>query len=454
MVRFIRLVGALGVVAVLAPTALLADTLTSTNYQLDADVANTFGGRSGSTNYNLVDSGGETAVGAGASGSYKLTSGYVSQLQKSIQLNVLPNGVGAYYSLDTNTGTRIYDNTTNLNDGQMINSPVWSTGQIGNALTFATASSRRVDIPHSASIAPTSAMTVEAWVKPASTPGSSTNYQLVTKGSYGAMTGYRFYSAGYGAAGSLQFEVGDGSQRLTVSSGSTKLNNFSHWYHVVATYGSGTAKVYIDGNQVGSASLSLSSIASTGGILSIGSGSGGGEYFDGSIDEVKIYNRALSADEVANNYAAQSAGIVSAQTLPAVTPGVSQNTTTDMIVRTDAAGYDLAISQNHNLLNTDATTTIPGITSTIASTGLWNEGSTKGLGFSVVGGTSIEPAWGTSPNYKYAQLPSTSTSFHGQGGFTGGAPSITTVQFRLDTATNQKSGDYGNTVTLTATLRP
>lgn len=63
-----------------------AQSSASTSYRLDASVNNSFGGSVSSTNYGLVNSGGESAIGEGASGSYILGAGYTSQLQQSIQL--------------------------------------------------------------------------------------------------------------------------------------------------------------------------------------------------------------------------------------------------------------------------------------------------------------------------------------------------------------------------------
>ncbi len=70
------------------PGGALAEVLTSPSFRLDPNVANTFGGTTTSANYKLVDSGGEAVVGAGSSGSYKLTQGYVAQLEQSIQLTL------------------------------------------------------------------------------------------------------------------------------------------------------------------------------------------------------------------------------------------------------------------------------------------------------------------------------------------------------------------------------
>ncbi len=146
-----------------------------------------------------------------------------------------------------------------------------------------------------------------------------------------------------------------------------------------------------------------------------------------------------------------STGTVS---IPSVVPGTSQNATIQSTVYTDAPGYDLAINQNNNLTHTDTTTTIAAIAAAIAAPALWVEGTTQGLGFTITSGTSVDIKWGTNPNYKYAAIPGAATTFHTKNGFSGGASDVTTMQFRLDTASSQKAGNYTNNVTFTATTKP
>lgn len=84
----------------------------------------------------------------------------------------------------------------------------------------------------------------------------------------------------------------------------------SGWHHVVATYDGSYTKLYLDGSQVASQTL-----ADTGGIknnnrnFTIGRQSDGGYNWDGKIDDVRYYDRALVSSEI--------------QTLPAYTPSPS-----------------------------------------------------------------------------------------------------------------------------------
>lgn len=140
-------------------------------------------------------------------------------------------------------------------------------------------------------------------------------------------------------------------------------------------------------------------------------------------------------------------------TIPAVTAGTSQTATTTATVFTDAAGYTLGIRQDHNLTHTDGSTTISNHTGSIASPTAWVEGTTKGFGFTITGGTSIEAKWGTNPNYNYAGFPTTATTIHAKPGYQN-TNDVNTIQYRLDVTAGQIAGTYTNHVTYNAVVTP
>ncbi len=71
------------------------------------------------------------------------------------------------------------------------------------------------------------------------------------------------------------------------------------WYHVVLTY-DGTMKFYVDGTLYGSDTFTL--VHDTVTPLQIGRSATYGNYFSGIVDEVRIYNRALSEEEILSHY--------------------------------------------------------------------------------------------------------------------------------------------------------
>lgn len=429
-------------VVLLAPLTLLAQPMTTPNYRLDPNVANSFGGLSTTGNYGLVDSGGEAAIGFGSSGSYKLSSGYVSQLQQSIELNVLPSGLVAYYPFNTGTGIQAYDVTPNSNQGVLTSGPTWAAGKVGSGALEFDGTDDFVEVKTPNSIDNISSVTTwAAWVR----PGDVTKDQMFLSKQSANYLRIRSDSKPF-----LSFNIGGAQQTL---SGNQVLSN-NNWYHLLATYDGSEMRIFVNG--------ALDNRKNASGALNFNSGdfeigrysSADPRAFVGRIDEVKIYDRALSEDEVQDEYNASNSGIASALTLPKITAGASQTVDAEAVVITDAGGYDLSIEQDKDLTRVGGTETIPAIAASISNPDLWNEGTTTGLGFTVTSGVQVEAKWGTDPNFEYAAIPGTSTTFHSRIGLSGGAKEITGLRFRLGIDGSQTAGMYTNRVGFTATLKP
>lgn len=75
----------------------------------------------------------------------------------------------------------------------------------------------------------------------------------------------------------------------------------SNWAHIVGTYTSGSRNLYINGVLVASDAL-VATVGTNSGGITIGSYNSGGYFYNGSIGVVKVYNRALSADEIKQNF--------------------------------------------------------------------------------------------------------------------------------------------------------
>src|SRR6185503_4440102 len=87
---------------------------------------------------------------------------------------------------------------------------------------------------------------------------------------------------------------GGGSERHAPGLATLPLNV---WTHLATTYDGTTMRLYVNGVEVGSKAYA-GSIATSGGVLSIGGNGVWSEYFKGWIDEVRVYNRALTATDI------------------------------------------------------------------------------------------------------------------------------------------------------------
>jgi hypothetical protein len=440
------------------PAVASADLLQSAHFRLDPNVGASFGGTGSSAHYGLTDAGGEAVVGAGASSSYQLGEGYVRRLPQSIELTVLPSGTYAYWPFDTGTGTVAYDMSTHADDATLVGAPGWATpGFIGNGVTLNgfsqyAATAQQVSGP--------AAFTEEVWFK----SGSSAGGELMGFGD--AATGSstnRDRLIYLRSDGKITFGTKPSGVFKTITSPAA-YNDGASWHHVVASLGAAGLNLYVDGNKVAS-DASTTTAASYSGYWRLGyddlagwPSAPGSNFVAASIDEARVFTRQLSDAEVQNDYTSGANALTSAFTLPNITPGQSQTYPVDAVVRTNAPSYDLSMQEPAPLTRTAGGTTFPGISGTIASPSVWTEGTTKGFGFTLTAGFSLETKWGSSPNYDYAAVPSAATVFHSRPGSsatpTDGSPETTTIQYRADASSTQAQGTYTTTIVYTAVMKP
>lgn len=135
-----------------------------------------------------------------------------------------------------------------------------------------------------------------------------------------------------------------------------------------------------------------------------------------------------------------------------VTPGTSNNSSVTASVITDAPGYTLSVSQDHNLQS--GAYTISPVSGSIASPVAWVEGTTKGLGFTLVStsATAIPGTWNSGNSY--AAFPGTDTAFYTRTGYSGGSTDTLTMRVKLDVPPSQEAASYSNTVTWVGTTTP
>jgi len=154
-----------------------------------------------------------------------------------------------------------------------------------------------VNVPAPAAFNVTNAFSLEAWIKPTSLPSSGVFRSVMTKA--------ESYSLQFNGP-RLEFTVIQNGtrRRLQTPSGVIVAGGT---YHVVGTFDGTTQRLYVNGTQVASAALS-GSATTNGNTLYVGSWDGGSEFFAGTIDEPAVYNRVLSAAQVAAHSRAGTTG--------------------------------------------------------------------------------------------------------------------------------------------------
>lgn len=212
--------------------------------------------------------------------------------------NIPPNGyiVEAHFKHDTKAGTATStDSSGNNHDGAILGDVATTTGKYGSAFKF-DGSGDYVSIPDKPFLRPgTGDFTIAAWIKASSTPPSSNTYLgIVTKGTDAGS--YNFYVDK--ATGKLKFkEDRNNIPNISITGAANFLDNA--WHHVAAVRRSGTVYLYEDGvERASTTAFSGFDFTNTEPVL-IGYRGTGQYYFDGPIDDVRIYSAGLNSAEIA-----------------------------------------------------------------------------------------------------------------------------------------------------------
>jgi len=200
-------------------------------------------------------------------------------------------GLAGWWKLDEISGLTAEDSSCNGNNGTLTNmaGDEWTTGQLDGALEF-DGSNDYVNVDDAASLDITNAITVMAWIKPSNPSG---NWQsIVANSPTGGQYNYWFYLE----SNALKLSVYSSTYPNLIVSNAISAANA--WYHVAFTALDGsTTKIFVNGNEVGSRTAGTEHWA--GGYTTISDLRPSRNIcFAGTIDDVRIYNRALSAEEI------------------------------------------------------------------------------------------------------------------------------------------------------------
>jgi Concanavalin A-like lectin/glucanases superfamily len=203
------------------------------------------------------------------------------------------------WNFDSDQGTTISDSSGYGNNGTLYGAATLMPGFTGDALSV-DGQPGGVDVPDSPSLEPASTVTVAAWVENDGSPGRFR--YIVAKGWSNCISGsYALYT---GPSGGLQFYVGRARGASYVRSQSISNSIWDGaWHLAVGTFDGSVVRLYIDGVEVGSGSAAPGTLAySLAGSndLFVGDYPGCQRHtFTGEIDDVQIWNTALSPGQVA-----------------------------------------------------------------------------------------------------------------------------------------------------------
>jgi N,N-dimethylformamidase beta subunit-like, C-terminal/Concanavalin A-like lectin/glucanases superfamily/Bacterial Ig domain len=197
-------------------------------------------------------------------------------------------GLVAAYGFNEGAGSTVTDSSGNGLTGTTANTSWSASGKYGNALSFNGINSW-VTVNDTAALDLTTGLTLEAWVNPI----AIVNWRTVMLKEAGTQEVYALYANDDMPRPEAAVRIG-GAYKLALGSSPVAINA---WTHLASTYDGSNLRLYVNGTQVGSIAATGNIEVSTG-VLRIGGNAIWGEYFSGLIDEVRVYNRALTQAQI------------------------------------------------------------------------------------------------------------------------------------------------------------
>ena len=214
-------------------------------------------------------------------------------------------GLVGRWRLDETTGTTAIDSSVFGNSGTLTGGFTFDAsrepiGRKGSALIF-DGTDDYVLVPHASELQITDALTISAWIKGNTWDSGTTVNTIVRKGE--------------GNPNNYQLAIADGQVTFFLDDyddygyrGDTVLDTDT-WYHVTGTWDGANAIIYVNGVMDHASSYAHSApIGTDTRDLYLG-GRASNDLFHGTLDDIRIYNRALCADEILELYSSGDFGL-------------------------------------------------------------------------------------------------------------------------------------------------
>ena len=257
-----------------------------------------------------------------------------------------------WWRFDEGSGTTAFDLSEYGNDGMLQGDPQWVNGKFGKALLFDGVDDF-VEIPHADILTVDNEVTVMAWINVERLGFSDTdNYQGIVAKSNNPRS-YSLYTQG---SGTLHFSTTSTATNAFVGSSSSGQVPLNEWVHVAAIVVDGGHVYYINGEPsgTGGSGIVLPGTTDTSPVVIGRTGEGANRSLLGMIDDVRIYNEALTQEEI--QVIMQGAGMPYAFA-PTPADGVLHEDTWASLgwrPGDEAASHDVYFGENFNDVNDGA----------------------------------------------------------------------------------------------------
>jgi hypothetical protein len=228
-------------------------------------------------------------------------------------------GLVGLYALNESGGAVARDLSGFRNDGALTNGPSWVAGLRGASLNF-DGSDDYINVPASASLSAfPNGITISAWIKPRSVPGG---FPAIVEKTDDYTSNRVHFMISSDQNDRLHWGFGSAFNTPTGASHGITLGE---WQHVAVSYDLANVRVFRNGALKETTATTVA-VPNTANPLRIGTRSpspGPGNYFDGAIDDVRVYNRALTAAEIVRLYV-DPLGVFMPPIIPGRRPGSSR----------------------------------------------------------------------------------------------------------------------------------
>ncbi|MCD4695336.1 MAG: T9SS type A sorting domain-containing protein [Bacteroidales bacterium] len=200
----------------------------------------------------------------------------------------IPDNLVGHWKMEEGSGSVLVDSSSYINNGTITGAPAWVTGKDDLALDL-DGSNDYATVPDDVSLDITGEITLAAWIR----PEIAGTQRIIRKVDATANTGYSLFLSANGYV-SIRF---NDNNTYRVNTNAFYPTSGTEWMHVAATYDGEKIKTYINGETDASIPVSFA-ISPNNENLSIGATTGGVDKLQGAIDDVRVYNIALSLEEI------------------------------------------------------------------------------------------------------------------------------------------------------------
>jgi len=251
-----------------------------------------------------------------------------------------PEGLVSWWTADQTA-----NDLMGVNNGTLENGVTYILGEVNYAFSF-DGTDQYVLINSTGSL--TGAFTVELWAMPMNQTNSLEMFGSRDPGEFSYDLSF---SGTY-----IHSDIGDGGSWITTSADVTYPYVVGNWYHIAETVTTTNYVIYVNGSAIGSGSFFMDTpvLYDPNHQMTIGYNNRYDvDYMNGPIDDVRIYNRALSANEIQGIYLAGTNGMCAPTPLMFTSPPICNSQTNVILKASLRSGQNYLIEANTNLLSTN-----------------------------------------------------------------------------------------------------